>query len=285
MNRPTISVIIPTYNRAEILPRALKSVLSQTFPPDEIIVIDDGSTDETATIVNNDFPEVQYIYQENLGVSTARNTGIAHSGCDWIALLDSDDEWLPAKLQKQIFMLEENPGYRICHTDEIWIRRGRRVNPHKKHRKYGGEIYNFCLPLCVISPSSVLIEKTIFTERGSFDTNLPVCEDYDMWLRICAYHPVLYIDEPLLIKYGGHSDQLSIKHWGMDRFRILALENILLDPGLTADKRLSTLQMIVQKIQIYITGAQKRAKTEDVQHYLEMKQKYTRQLEELSRKE
>lgn len=280
MNKISVSVIIPTFNRAKLLPRAIQSVLIQTTPADEIIVIDDGSTDETATIVQSEFTRIKYIHQDNQGISAARNSGINHAQGEWIAFLDSDDEWLPAKLEKQKSALLNNPEYRICHTDEIWIRNGRRVNPHKKHQKYGGEIYKFCLPLCVISPSSVLIHKQVFTKLGNFDTTLPACEDYDMWLRICAYNPVLYIDEPLMIKYGGHTDQLSKKYWGMDRFRIQALEKMLSDSRLSPDNRLLTLEMIVQKIEIFLVGAHKRNRPEVIQTYSNMLELYSKQLEE-----
>jgi GT2 family glycosyltransferase len=146
---------------------------------------------------------------------------------EWIAFLDSDDEWLPHKLERQCEALERHPQYRFCHTDEIWIRRGRRVNPMKKHAKHRGYIFDQCLPLCVISPSSALIHRDLFDRYGTFDPELPVCEDYDLWLRICAREPVLYVDEALLLKFGGHEDQLSQAYWGMDRFRIRALENLI----------------------------------------------------------
>ncbi|MDE2825547.1 MAG: glycosyltransferase family 2 protein, partial [Gemmatimonadota bacterium] len=216
-----VSVVIPTYNRADRLPSAIRSVLEQTAPPAEIIVVDDGSTDGTPALVRT-FPGVRYLRQENQGVSAARNHGIGAAKHDWIALLDSDDEWLPGKLERQWGALERDPRYRFCHTDEIWIRKGRRVNPMKKHAKYGGHIFHHCLPLCVISPSSALIHRDLFERFGMFDPELPVCEDYDLWLRICAREPVLYVDEPLLLKYGGHEDQLSRAYWGMDRFRIRA---------------------------------------------------------------
>jgi glycosyltransferase involved in cell wall biosynthesis len=186
-----------------------------------------------------------------------------------IAFLDSDDEWLPEKLEKQVNVLEENPEYQICHTNEIWIRNGKRVNPKDKHQKFGGYIFDKCLPLCVISPSSVLIKKQVFKEYGLFDTALPACEDYDMWLRLCAFLPVLYLDTPLLKKYGGHKDQLSQKYWGMDRFRITALEKVLTYELIEQDKKRAVLNMLMKKLKIFINGARKREKNEsDVQEYI-----------------
>ncbi|MET0093096.1 MAG: glycosyltransferase family A protein, partial [Sedimenticola sp.] len=204
-----ISVIIPTHNRADLLERALKSVQAQTLPPLEVIVVDDGSEDHTREMVSEKFPRVHYLHQPNRGVSSARNLGISEARGDWIALLDSDDEWLPSKLASQKTRLESQPGHHICHTEEIWIRNGKRVNQMKKHTKQGGAIFQHCLPLCVISPSSVLIHKSVFREVGLFDESLPACEDYDLWLRICARYPVTYVEQPQIVKYGGHEDQLS----------------------------------------------------------------------------
>ncbi|MCP4992198.1 MAG: glycosyltransferase family 2 protein, partial [Gammaproteobacteria bacterium] len=215
-----ISVIVPTYNRSQVLGRAIQSVLDQTFPAHEIIVVDDGSTDNTKQLVRDLFPQCRYIEQPNRGVSAARNTGIESATGNWLAFLDSDDEWLPGKLRAQIALLEKNPEVKICHTEEIWIRNGKQVNQMKKHAKSGGHIFQNCLPLCVISPSSVIIHREIFHEIGAFDEELPACEDYDLWLRICASHPVAFVEQPQINKYGGHEDQLSQKHWGMDRFRI-----------------------------------------------------------------
>ena len=130
----SISVIIPVYNRYNLIDRAIKSVLEQTRRPDEIIVIDDGSTDGTDKIIINSYPDIILLKQKNRGVSYARNNGIKNAKGTWITLLDSDDEWLPEKLEKQLMTLQDNSSSQICHTDEIWIRNGVRVNPMKKHR-------------------------------------------------------------------------------------------------------------------------------------------------------
>lgn len=253
-----ISVIIPTHNRAQLLPRALNSVLSQSLTPREILVIDDGSTDDTEHLLGNDYPQVRHLRQQNRGVSRARNAGIAATRGEWLAFLDSDDEWLPRKLERQREALACAPQYRICHTDEIWIRRGRRVNPMKKHAKHGGEIYQHCLPRCVISPSSVMIHRSLFAQLGDFDEDLPSCEDYDLWLRICSLHRVLYIPQAQLVKYGGHGDQLSRRYWGMDRFRIHALEKMLDADRLSPIYRMATLRMLLQKLEIVRNGARRR---------------------------
>ena len=185
---PRVSVVIPTFNRAKLVERAIESVLRQTRSADEIILVDDGSTDETTSnIVNKYTNEVLFLTQYNKGVSAARNFGIDRAAGDWIALLDSDDEWLPSKLERQVALIENHTDCLLCHTDEIWIRNGVRVNAMNKHKKSGGDIYQQCLPLCAISPSSVIFQKQLLDDVGNFDETLPACEDYDLWLRTVSY--------------------------------------------------------------------------------------------------
>lgn len=253
-----VSVIIPTFNRAPLLVRALHSVDAQSFRPCQVVVVDDGSTDNSRELVQRRFPHADYVYQSHHGVSHARNIGIQRARCEWLAFLDSDDEWLPMKLKRQVDALRVQPSYRICHTNEIWIRNGKRVNPLKKHEKQGGWILGRCLPLCVISPSSVMIHRKVLDSVGSFDETLPACEDYDLWLRICARYPVLYLSQPLINKYGGHADQLSRKHWGMDRFRVRALERLVSEAHLSSSDRQAVLDALVHKIGIVLTGARRR---------------------------
>lgn len=254
----SIAVIIPTYNRCNLIGRAVESVLRQSFPAEEICVVDDGSCDGTQDFIRSTFPEVKYVYQENAGVSSARNRGLVETSAEWVAFLDSDDVWLDKKLEVQRAAFEAAPNFRLIHSDEIWIRNGRRVNPMKKHRKFGGKIFERCLPLCLISPSAVIIERTLFDEVGVFDESLPACEDYDLWLRICCHYPVLYVDKPLLEKHGGHDDQLSKEHWGMDRFRVVALENLLNSSVLNEQQRTLAISAIKEKCLILISGALKR---------------------------
>jgi len=263
----SISVVIPTYNRRDLLPRAIDSVLAQTSPPDEIIVVDDGSDDGTMGIVHRAYPQVRVVDQKNAGVSAARNLGITSATGEWIALLDSDDAWLPQKLERQLQALSQHPGFRMVHCDEIWFRDGVRVNPMAKHKKQGGRIFRQCLPICCISPSSVLIHRSLFDEVGRFDTGLPACEDYDLWLRICAREPVLYVNEPLLKKYGGHDDQLSRKYWGMDRYRVRALEKILASNTLSDGDRRAAQDTLVEKATIIANGAEKRGRNDLVTAY------------------
>ncbi|MCG7900408.1 MAG: glycosyltransferase [Candidatus Thiodiazotropha weberae] len=274
----SVSVIIPTYNRASTLPRALDSVFAQTQPLLEVIVIDDGSEDETKTVVERDYPDVIYLSQTNSGVSHARNTGIRHAKGEWLALLDSDDSWLPEKLQLQMASLNDSPQLRISHTDEIWIRNGVRVNPMDKHTKQGGHIFRNCLPLCVISPSAALIHHSVFQEYGLFDTNLPACEDYDLWLRICAQEAVDFVEKPLVVKYGGHQDQLSRKHWGMDRFRVYALQKLLDNQQLNHADRCAAIEILCKKCLILSQGAGKRGHQERADHFMSIHARYQQEL-------
>lgn len=259
-----ISVIIPSYNRKDTLSRALNSVLSQTYKPQEIILVDDGSTDGTRVWIIENYPMVQYLFQPRGGVSAARNKGIQHSTCDWISFLDSDDEWLPKKLEEQIQHLKANGGSSFSHTNEIWVRNGVRVNQMKKHQKYGGEIFEKCLDICRISPSSVLIKKRILEEVGAFDESLEVCEDYDLWLRITAKYSVSFLDTPQIIKYGGHKDQLSKVKNGIEQFRIQSLEKIISQDLLTELQYSSAKIMLLKKLNIYANGLKKRNKNQEL---------------------
>ncbi|HSH42226.1 MAG TPA: glycosyltransferase family A protein [Arenicellales bacterium] len=266
MNAP-VAVVVPTHDRAAVLGRALESVLEQTVRPAQCLVVDDGSSDGTADLVRRSFPEVSYLKQPHRGVSAARNLGIRHARAPWVAFLDSDDCWLPGKLEQQLDALD-GTDFAICHSDEIWIRHGRRVNPMRKHRKRGGWIYRHCLPLCAISPSTSMVRRELLEEIGGFDESLPACEDYDLWLRLCAGYPVLFLDRPLVIRYGGHADQLSSRHWGMDRFRVAALEKMLEAPQLSACERRRTLETLTEKLEILVNGARKRRNTAVLDEYL-----------------
>ena len=259
-----ISVIIPTFNRKETLKRAIQSVVMQSYTPYEIIVIDDGSDDGTKEWLKDNFPNVKYIYQMNSGVSSARNKGIKFARGDWIALLDSDDEWLPSKLKDQANEIELNPAAKFLHTNEIWIRNGVRVNQMKKHKKYGGYIFEKCLDMCRISPSSVLIKKDIFDEIGMFDETLKVCEDYDLWLRFASKYPVHFLDQPLIKKYGGHSDQLSKVDDGIESYRIRSLKKIMNSGILNKKQKTITKDVLVKKMYIYAKGLEKRNKIREL---------------------
>jgi len=263
-----ISVVIPTYNRIELLKRSIDSVINQTIKPFEIIIVDDGSNDGTEAMVKKKYDSLKLIKQKNKGASAARNSGIKASSGEWICFLDSDDEWKNNKLEKQITFVANNSDYKFFHSNEIWIKNGKRINQKKKHKKYGGDIFKKCLDMCRISPSSVLINKNIFEEIGLFNENLVVCEDYELWLRICDQYKVFFIDEPLIIKYGGHQDQLSYSIDSIECHRIKALEH-LLSTSLSKENRDYTIQMLISKISIYLNGLIKRGKKHEIAVYEE----------------
>jgi glycosyltransferase involved in cell wall biosynthesis len=266
-----VSVIIPTFNRAQKVVRAISSVLSQAFTDVEIIVVDDGSTDRTKKEVEQFDDRVTYVaHSSNLGVSAARNTGIKRSGAPLIAFLDSDDHWFPEKLAVQVCFFNDHPKAVACQTEELWIRNGRRVNPMKKHLKPSGNIFEASLKLCLVSPSAVMLKQSLLDEVGFFDEDLPVCEDYDLWLRISCRYPVHLISEPLVVKEGGHPDQLSASHKGMDRFRIKALVKLIKNGALNERQRKATLEELSSKCRIYGNGCLKRGKTEEGAFYLRL---------------
>lgn len=261
-----ISVVIPCFNRRATLKRCLDSVMGQTFAAGEVIVVDDGSTDGTADWVSENFADVSLIQQENLGVSAARNAGIRNVRTEWIAFLDSDDLWLPEKLEKQVAALEEFPEYRVCHTEETWIYKGKEKPVAAPYRKRSGWIFKHCLPVCAISPSTALVHRSVFEELGVFDESLPACEDYDLWLRICSKMPVLLVDEPLIEKHGGHDDQLSSQR-GLDRWRIQALRKILEQGQLDEAYRVLVINQLKEKCEIYARGLEKHGKSEEAEKY------------------
>jgi glycosyltransferase involved in cell wall biosynthesis len=270
---PKISVIIPTYNRAHVLKRAIDSVLNQTFSDFEIIVVDDGSTDDTQKLLKQYDDKLKVITTENRGVSAARNIAIKDAKGKYIAGLDSDDYWHKRKLERQIEALESRPDIKIIYTNEIWIRNGKRVNQCKQHQKYSGHIYKKCLPLCIISPSSVVMERSIFDDIGLFDEDLPACEDYDLWLRVASKYEVFFLDEELIYKTGGHEDQLSHKYWGMDRFRVTALQKALNLDLSDGDKK-ATVEMLKEKCRVLILGFEKRGKVDEAKIYRDIRESF-----------
>lgn len=256
-----ISVVIPSYNRGHTLQRALHSVFTQTSAVDEVILVDDGSTDGSSDSVAPLYPGLKIIRQPRRGVSAARNRGILAARHDWIALLDSDDSWQAHKLAAIREAAANHPGFVLYHSDEIWIRDGVRVNPMQKHRKHGGWIFQRCLPLCAISPSTAVIRKATLHALGLFDENLPACEDYDLWLRLCHRFPVHFVDEALVTRYGGHADQLSQRYPVMDRFRVRALHRLLDTEILQADDFAAARAMLLRKLEILLRGARKHGNT------------------------
>ena len=273
-----VSVVIPTYNRRHLLSKALDSVFKQTTPAKEVIVVDDGSTDDTLSELPRTYPEAIWLTQDNLGVSRARNHGIQEARGEWIAFLDSDDTWHPQKLERQIDFLKKNPSLSICHTDEEWIRNAQKVKTPTYLDKTNHQLFIRSLNRCIICPSSVILNRSIFETTGYFDENLPVCEDYDLWLRILVENEIGYLSEVLVSKYGGHEDQLSRKHWGMDRFRVHSLKNLLIHSKLSTNQRISVLDTLIQKLNILAQGFAKHGKFEQSEEFLNEMKAFSREL-------
>ncbi len=270
---PAVTVVIPTFNRAERVVEAVQSVLEQTFRDFELVVVDDGSTDDTGARVARFRGQVRLIRQPNRGPSAARNRGVLESESPFLAFLDSDDLWLPRKLEKQMTWMASHSDRLVCYTDEIWIRGGVRVNPRKVHHKHGGTIFAHSLRLCIVSPSSVLMRREFFDRVGLFDESLPVAEDYDLWLRAAVHLRFGFLPEPLIVKRGGHGDQLSAR-WGIDRYRVKALVKLLESGELSPRQTCLTRRELARRCQILESGYRKRGKLAEAQHFAELRRHY-----------
>jgi glycosyltransferase involved in cell wall biosynthesis len=276
-----ISVIIPTYNRASFLREAITSALDQDFfgraGPEhsfELFIIDDGSDDNTKEVVDSFGAQAIYHYQPHLGVSAARNLGLKLSRGEFAAFLDSDDLWKKEKIGTQMSFFKTFPEAGVCYTEEIWIRRGERLNQKKRHRKFSGWIFDKVLPLCLLSLSSCLFRREVFEDIGVFDETLPVCEDYDLGIRLAQKYPVYLIPAPLIIKRGGHADQVSRLYWGMDRFRVRALEKAL-GRGLTPWQEKLVKEELAKKCRVLAQGFAGRGQTEEARRYQKMILRYS----------
>ncbi len=277
MTSPLVSVIIPTFNRADWLAASIGSVLGQTYPHIELIVVDDGSTDHTAEVVQGFGKALTYMWGDNRGVSTARNRGVAVACGTLIGFLDSDDVWQPGKVAAQVALFQQQPDVQVCYTDEIWIRHGVRVNPKQIHQKHTGWLFEPSLPRCIISPSSIMLRCSLWQQLGGFDERLPACEDYDLWLRMTRRVPVTLIPEPLIVKRGGHADQLSRATPLLDQYRIIALDK-LLRTTLTVPQRRAVLSVLIRKCDIMAQGAAKRQHTDRAASYRAKADQYRRHL-------
>jgi len=271
-----VSVIIPTYNRGWIIKEAIDSVFEQDFRDYELIVVDDGSDDNTPAILKAYGKKITVLHQPNKGVSAARNRGIAAASGRLIAFLDSDDMWLPRKLSIQVKFFKDHPQAVVNQTQEHWIRNGVRVNPKKRHHKFSGMIFERSLALCLVSPSAVMIKKSLFGTVGVFDENLPACEDYDLWLRISCRYPIDLIETALIIKRGGHDDQLS-KTTGLDKYRIQSLVKIIDSDLLTPPQYESALITLKAKCEVYAGGCRKRGREQEAEYFDQLGEKYKKQ--------
>jgi len=259
-----ISLIIPTFNRAKHIEQTLLSAFNQTVKLDEIIVIDDGSQDNTKQLL--EYYDINYIYQENQGVSSARNRGIKEAKNEWICFLDSDDIWEDTKIEKQIAFHKLHPNILFSHTDELW-RFNDKIIKQKKHQlKTSGYCFKQNIPNTLIGASTVICHKSIFDNVGVFDEELQACEDYDLWLRILDKYELGLINEKLITKIAGHRGQLSFETPLMDSFRIKALLK-----HLNSKYREEVKQEIIKRCDILIKGAIKYQNIKLQNHYIDLK--------------
>lgn len=296
MINPFYSIIIPTYNRAQFLKIAVNSILNQSFDNYELIIVDDGSTDNTKEIVQNYIDiyrhqtsdkrqetadikkkfvnqnavlntKIKYIYQHHKGVSKARNTGITSSKGEFICFLDSDDRFLTEKLQITYDYIKKHPKHSIFHTEEIWYRKGKILTQKGYHKKPNGFVLSESVKLCCIGMSTSVFKKNVFNEIGLFDETMPACEDYDFWIRASLKFPFFLIPEILTIKEGGHPDQESKRYPAMDQLRIYSLKKILEQKILSTKNYNTIYKELIHKCNIYIKGAIKRNKIKEANYY------------------
>ncbi|MCC6766275.1 MAG: glycosyltransferase family 2 protein [Deltaproteobacteria bacterium] len=267
---PAVAVVIPVRDRAAMVVEAVRSVRAQTWRDHALVVVDDGSTDGSA-----DAAEValagapagsRVLRRAHAGVAAARNTGAASVDSAWIAFLDSDDLWEPGKLAAQMTWLAAHPSHRIAQTGERWVDRGRHRNPRAWHRKEE-HIFPRCLERCLVSPSAVVIRRDLYEALGGFDPSFPVCEDYELWLRVALREPVGLVDAPLVVKRGGHADQLSRSTWGLDRWRVAALAKLLATTPLAPSERVAVVGVLRRKCAVLAGGAARRGRDAEAARY------------------
>lgn len=267
---PAVAVVIPVRDRAAFVVDAIGSVLAQTWRDFALVVVDDGSCDDSAGAAERALGDApagsRVLRRPAAGVSAARNAGASAVDASWIAFLDSDDLWEPTKLARQMAWLADHPEHRIAQTGERWIDHGRHRNPRAWHRKEE-RLFPRCLERCLVSPSAVAIRRDLYGELGGFDESFSVCEDYELWLRVALREPVGLVDEPLVIKRGGHADQLSRSTWGLDRFRVAALVKLLATTALAADERRAVVDVLRKKCDVLAGGATRRGRDDEAARY------------------
>ncbi len=267
---PAVGVVVPVRDRAGMVVEAIASVLAQTRRDFALVIVDDGSRDGSAAAAEDALAGApvgsRVIRQAPEGVAAARNAGVAALDCRWVAFLDSDDLWLPRKLAAQLDWVEAHPTHRIVQTGERWLDHGRHRNPRAWHRKEE-QIFPRCLERCLVSPSAVMIRRDRYEELGGFDRSFPVCEDYELWLRVAVHEPVGLVPETLVVKRGGHADQLSRSTWGLDRWRVAALAKLLATTALADGERTSVVAMLRAKCDVLANGAARRGRAEEAARY------------------
>jgi glycosyltransferase involved in cell wall biosynthesis len=277
-----ISVIIPVFNRLQLLQEAVNSVLEQDYEYFELIVADDGSDPEFSPRQKGilpDDPRIRILNFPHSGMpGLVRNRGASAARGEYLAFLDSDDLWLRGKLSAQLNLFRANPEADLVHTREIW-QRGRKIVSQKgMHHKHSGFIFPDALEKCIIGPSTVMICREKYLALGGFREDLEIAEDYEFWLRWTAILPVLYINEPQVVKRAGGWEQLSEKYGQIEKFRIAGLADLVEQQWFHRNARCGTQRQaekeLVRKCRIYANGAGKRGKHEEAAAYVRIAEKY-----------
>ena len=271
---PLVSVVIPTYNRAQLVREAVDSVLAQSYRPLELIVVDDGSTDATGDSLALR-PEVRVRRQPHTGMpGQARNAGVRLACGEYLAFLDSDDLWLPHKLERQVAAATAAGGA-IWHARERWVRSGRVISQRSQRHRRSGDLFADSLRKCVIGPSTVLLRRAVFEQAGGFREDLEVAEDYELWLRLTAHNPVGYLEQELVIKRAGHSDQLSERYGQIEIYRLRALHDLVAAGHFgAASRHRAACEELVRKARIYAAGCRKRGRLGEARSYEAMARRW-----------
>jgi len=228
-----VSAIIPAYNHGRFIAEAIDSVLAQTLPPLEVIVVDDGSTDDTAAVLARYGGRIRVLRQQNAGVAAARNAGIAAARGDYLAVLDSDDAWFPRKLELQMARFAAQPELGLVHCGAEMIDAGGRTLSTTTNGMEG-RVAEAMLRMDreVIMPqgSSIVVPKRVTEEIGGYDERLPPSEDWDFCYRIAARYEIGYVRE-VLVRYRLHGGGIHMNIGRMERAMMIAFEKAFADPA------------------------------------------------------
>lgn len=222
---PKVSVIIPSYNSAQYIGEAIESVFAQTYRDFEIIVVDDGSIDDTKEVLSPYINRIVYLFQVNGGVAKARNAGIRNAQGEYIAFLDADDVWFSEKLELQMKHLDSYPDAVLVYSDYSAFDNNGKALRKRKKEKYAGNIFYQLIKENFIPTSTVVMKKEYFNKIGSFDESIEIAEDWDLWLRIARRYSICYFDKPLM-KYKIHNDNMTNNIYKMLKNELLVLDKL-----------------------------------------------------------
>jgi len=258
---PKVSVVIPSYQAGRFIREAVDSVLHQSYKDYEIIIVDDGSTDNTKEVLASYGDRIKVLNQNNMGVSAARNKGIMSSRGEYIAFLDADDLWLPDKLERQVTLLEEHPEIGLVFSD-MWVV-GETDVPARDRPFLGksafqigkpskGKVFKHLFLNDFIPMPTAMVRRRCFEKVGLFDSAYDSCEDYDLWLRLSQHFSIDYVDKPLAIyrMHGGSLIHDLEKHFGcLISLRKRALRE---NPSLLREFDPDTMDRVYYRFHVYL---------------------------------